>query len=102
MALLFWIGKSKQSKLRAAYPYGLNNWIENIDWCKLGKEYEDLIGKAFPSLPHIMQRDNNARHQNRKGQISLNHKYFNSQFEHYLKHGILLHDMLLIKLESLH
>ena len=37
--------------------------------CKSGKECEDLIGKAFPS-----PWDNNARHQNREGQISLNHK----------------------------
>ena len=35
-----------------------------------------------------MQRDNNnARHQNRKGQISLNHKLV-SQFEHWLKHDL--------------
>lgn len=53
------------------------------DQCKSGKEFEDLIGKAFPS-----PWDNNARHQNREGQISLNHKLFVSQFKHWLKHDL--------------
>ena len=43
------------------------------------------MGKAFPSLPRIMQRDNKAHHQNRKGQIRLKQKLFINQFERWLK-----------------
>ena len=35
-----------------------------------------------------MQRDNNARHQSRKGHISLNQKLFISQFEYWLKRDL--------------
>ena len=35
-----------------------------------------------------MQRDNITYHENRKGQISLNHKPFINQFEHWLKHDL--------------
>ena len=58
-------------KLRTLYPYGLNDKIEDKDEWKLGKEYEDLIEKAFPSLPSRIQRDRNARHKNTKGLIRL-------------------------------
>ena len=40
--------------MRNVYPYGVNNGIENKNQCKSGKECEDLIGKAFPSLPHVI------------------------------------------------
>lgn len=63
--------------------------MEDNDQCKSGKKCEDLIGKVFPSPLHIMRRDNNARHQIKKGQISLNHKFFVSQFKHWIKHDLL-------------
>ena len=34
-----------------------------------------------------MEGANKAHHQNRKGQIRLNHKLFTNQFEHCLKQG---------------
>ena len=66
--------------------YALNDRIK--DQCNSGKECEDLIWKTFPGLPLVMQRDNNARHQSRKGHISLNHKLFISQFEYWLKRDL--------------
>ena len=50
-----------------------------------GKECEELIGKA---LPRKMQRDNKARHRNRKGKVSLNHELLINQFEHWVKHDV--------------
>ena len=35
--------------------------MEGKDQCKSSKECEDLIGKASPNLPRVMQRDNNAQ-----------------------------------------
>ena len=43
-------------KLKTLYPYGLNDKIEDKDQWKSGKEYEDLIEKAFPSLQSRIQR----------------------------------------------
>ena len=39
-------------KLETVHPFVLNDRIKDKDQCKSGKEYEDLIGKAFSSL-HI-------------------------------------------------
>ena len=75
-------------KLGTVYSYGLNDSTENKDKCQSGKECEDLTGKVFPSLPRIMQRDNNARHQNRKGQIYFNQNLFINQLEHQLNHDL--------------
>ena len=61
---------------------------ENKDQCKSGKKCEDLIRKAFPSLPRIMQGDNDVHDRNRKSQIILNHKPFTNQFEYWLKHDL--------------
>ena len=61
-------------KLRTVYLYGLNDRIKDKDQCKSNKECEDLIGKPFRITLHKIQRDNNAPYQNRKGEISLNHK----------------------------
>ena len=45
-----------------ACPYRLNDRTEDKDQCKSGKKCEGLVGKAFPSLPWIMQGDNNVIH----------------------------------------
>ena len=45
--------------LRTVCSYGLNDRIEDEDQCKSGKECEDLIEKALPSLPCILQKDDN-------------------------------------------
>ena len=72
-----------------SYCFALEyNRTEDKDHCKSVKECEYLIGKTFPSPPRVMQGDNNAHHQNRKSQISLNHKLFISQFEYWLKHDL--------------
>ena len=73
-------GKEWMLKLKVVYPFVLNDRIEDKGQCKSDKECEDLIEKAFPSLPRIMQRDNNVRHRNRKSQIILNHKLLIKQF----------------------
>ena len=65
MALLFCIGKRKRDwilRLRIVYPHGINDIIEDKDQFKSGNKCEDLIGKAFPSLPRIMQRNNKGCH----------------------------------------
>ena len=59
------------------YPHGLNDKIEYKNQFKLATECEDLIGKLFPRVLLIMQRDNNARDQNRFYQ---DHKAFISKF----------------------
>ena len=69
-------------KLRNVYLYGLIDKVKDEDQCKEDKECEDLIRKAFPSLPRLRQRDSNASHQKKKVQISLNCKLFINHFEH--------------------
>ena len=51
---------------------------------KSDKKIEDLIGKALPILPRIIERDNNSHDQNRKGQIKLSHKPFINEFQNWL------------------
>ena len=57
-------------KLRTVYPYGLN---EKVDICeddknvKKFKSDDGIVGKLFPSLPRLTQRDQTCRHLNRKG-----------------------------------
>ena len=57
-------------KLRTVYPYELN---EKVDICeddknaKRFKRDEGIVGKLFPSLPRLFQRDQTWRHVNWKG-----------------------------------
>ena len=56
-------------KVRSEYPYGLN---EKVDICEDDKNLKRLksddciVGKLFPSLPRLFQRDQTCRHDNRK------------------------------------
>ena len=56
--------------LRTMYPYDLN---EKLDICeddknvKRFKSDDGIIGKLFPSLPRLFQKDQACRHFNRKG-----------------------------------
>ena len=62
-------------KWRTVYPYGLN---EKVDICeddknvKRFKSDDGIVGKLFPSLPRLFQRDQICRHDNRKGTSILN------------------------------
>ena len=52
-------------KLRTVYPYGVN---EKVDICKNDKNVkESFVGKFFPSLPRLFQRNQIFSHDNRKG-----------------------------------
>ena len=56
-------------EINSCIPYGWNDSIKVKDQCKLDKKYKDLIREAFSSLPCIMQRNNKARHRNRRDLI---------------------------------
>ena len=75
-------------KLKTVYPCGLN---EKVDICeddknvKRFKSYDGIVGKLFPSLPRLFQRDQTCRHGNRKGIFILNYKQFIINRNNYLK-----------------
>ena len=75
-------------KLRTVYPYGLN---EKVDICeddknvKRFKSDDGIVGKLFPSLPRLFQRDQTWRHVNRKGTSIINYKQFIINLNNYLK-----------------
>ena len=75
-------------KLRTVYPYVLN---EKVDICeddknvKRLKSDDGIVGKLFPGLPRLLQRDQTCRHDNRKGISILNHKEFIINLNNYLK-----------------
>ena len=74
-------------KLRTVYPDGLNEKFDIFEDDKTVKKFKSddgIVGKLFPSLPRIFQRDQTCRHLNRKGINILNYKQFSV-------HEVLLH-----------
>ena len=66
-------------KLRTVYPYGPNekvNICEDDKNVKRFKSDADIVGKLFPSLPRLFQRDQTWRHVNTKGTSIINYKQF--------------------------
>ena len=75
-------------KLRTVYPYSLN---EKVDICEDDKNVkrfkidDGIVGKLFPSLTRLFQRDQKFRHVHRKGINILNFKQFIANLNDYLK-----------------
>ena len=75
-------------KLTSVYPYSLN---EKVDICeddknvKRFKSDDGIVGKLFPSLPRLFQRDQQCRHVNKKGINISNYKQFIINLNNYLK-----------------
>ena len=62
-------------KLRTVYPYELNEKVGVCEDDKNEKRFKSddgMVGKLFPSLPRLFQRDQAWRHVNRKGISTLN------------------------------
>ena len=78
-------------KLRTVYPNGLN---EKVDICeddknvKRFKSDDGIVGKLFPSLPRLFQRDQTCRHVNMKGTNILDYKQFITNLNNYLKENL--------------
>ena len=49
------------------------------------KSDDGIVGRLFPSLPTLFQRDQICRHANRKGISILNYKQFIINLNNYLK-----------------
>ena len=64
-------------KLRTVYQYGLNEKVgicEDDKNVKSFKSDDVIVGKLFPSLPRLFQRDQTWRHVNRKEISILNYR----------------------------
>ena len=78
-------------KLRTVYPNGLN---EKVDICeddknvKRFKSDDGIVGKLFPSLHRLFERDQICRHVNGKGINILNYKQFITNLNNYLKNHL--------------
>ena len=75
-------------KLRTVYPYGLNKKVDICDDDKNVKRFKSdggIVGKLFPSLRRLFERDQICRHVNGKGINILNYKQFITNLNNYLK-----------------
>ena len=57
-------------ELRTVYPYVLNKTLDICEDDKNVKRFKSddgIVGKLFPSLPRLFQRDQTWIHVNRKG-----------------------------------
>ena len=75
-------------KLRTVYPYGLNKKVDICDDDKNVKRFKSddgIVGKLFPSLHRLFERDQICRHVNGKGINILNYKQFITNLNNYLK-----------------
>ena len=61
------------------YPYDLNEKVDIYKDNKNAKRFKSddaIVGKLFPSLPRLFQKDQTCRYVNRKGIPILNFKQF--------------------------
>ena len=75
-------------KLRTVCPYGLNEKLDVCEDHKNVKRFKSdggIVGKLFPSLPTLFQREQTWRHVNRKGTSTVNYKQFIINLNIYLK-----------------
>ena len=80
-------------KLRTVYPYGLNDRVdiysENNSTHKAKSKFgEDLVGKLFPSIPRLFDRNSESRHYNRRGLNNINYSLFVKQLEFWIKNDL--------------
>ena len=69
-------------------PYGPNRKVDICEDDKNVKRFKSddgIVGKLFPSLPRLFQRDQTCRHVNMKGINILNYKQFITNMNNYLK-----------------
>ena len=61
------------------YPYGLNEKVGICEGDKNMKRFKSdscIVGKLFPSLPTLFQRDQTWTHFKKKGTSIINYKQF--------------------------
>ena len=80
--------------LKTVYPYGLNEKVDIFEDHKNVKRLKSdprIVGKLFPSLHRLFQRDQTCRHDSKKG-ISISHyKHCVINVNNYLKYDYLMH-----------
>ena len=66
--------------LKTVYPYGLNEKVDIFEDHKNVKRLKSdprIVGKLFPSLHRLFQRDQTCRHDSKKGISISNYKHYN-------------------------
>ena len=74
--------------MRTVYPYGLNKKVDICEDDKNVKRFKSddgIVGKLFPSLHRLFERDQIYRHVNRKEINILDYKQFITNLNNYLK-----------------